>query len=161
MTRPLQADPAGGLTARLARDEAKLVELGSDYDDGLISRSEYLARRDRLAIRSEQTQSTLQGRSRWAALAGFTEPGGFGEPSGRSRRESGNVRWWRRWSIRSPSGPRSAEVAPSTLPACTYVGTPERGFWAAARPNRPAPDSARTPAAAVAVSERALLIAAL
>ena len=76
-------DPDGGQAALLAHDEARLVELGSDYDDGLISRSEYLTRRDRLATRSAQTQSALQtqtalqSRTRRAALTGFTEPGEF------------------------------------------------------------------------------------
>ena len=81
MTRPRAVDPDGEQAARLAHDEARLVELGSDYDDGLISRSEYLTRRDRLATRSAQTQSALQtqtalqSRTRRAALTGFTGPG--------------------------------------------------------------------------------------
>jgi site-specific DNA recombinase len=72
LTQAESTDPDGLVATQLANDEARLLEIGRDYDDNVISRAEYVDRRARVADRITATRRALSRSTRLAALDGFT-----------------------------------------------------------------------------------------
>lgn len=56
-----RTDEIQAMQTQIREDEDQLRLLGNDYDDGLITRSEWLARRGRIQDRIEQTTRKLEG----------------------------------------------------------------------------------------------------
>lgn len=64
-------DGDAAVVTELERDEAALVQLGQDLDDGLVTRAEWLARRGRIEARIAEARRQLNRRSGTAALDGL------------------------------------------------------------------------------------------
>jgi hypothetical protein len=67
------------LGAAITRDESALVQLGRDLDDGLITRAEWLARRERVNTRLRDARAQLAEVDTVTDLAGFADAAAFDE----------------------------------------------------------------------------------